>query len=135
MSRRGSRRQRHRFVNTLAGGADVALKPPPGSRAVLRPSQSAAAAIPLPVRPEPLVAAPPALSDMQSGRLDPLPPSLSLVDPRQPITRRLRLWFYSKAERWVERHRPMPEAPTIAQLDRLRKDLAGVQRRLDKMLG
>jgi len=32
------------------------------------------------------------------------------------------------------RHKPLPEAPTLAQLDKLRKDPASVQRKLDRML-
>ncbi len=89
----------------------------------------------MPARSEPLVTATPALADTQFERLDPLPPSLSLVDPRTLLMRRVRLWFFTKAERWVERRKPLPEQPTIAQLDRLRKDLASMQRKLDKMLG
>jgi len=134
MSRRGSRRQRHRIGNTLTGGTAVALKPPPGSNPALPPIHNTAA-IPMPARSEPLVTAARALTDTQFERLEPLPPSLSLVDPRMPLMRRVRLWFFTKAERWVERRKPLPEQPTIAQLDRLRKDLASMQRKLDKMLG
>ncbi len=67
--------------------------------------------------------------------LRPLPRSMSLVDPRMPMMRRLRYWFVAAAERWVVRRKPLPEQPTLVQLDRLRKDLASVQRKLDRMLG
>lgn len=60
---------------------------------------------------------------------------MSLVDPRMPMMRKLRLWFFSRAERWVERRKPLPEQPTLAQLENLRKELASVQRKLDRMLG
>jgi hypothetical protein len=67
-------------------------------------------------------------------QIAPLPRNMSLVDPNQPLTRRLRNWLVAKAERWAARHKPLPEAPTLAQLDKLRKELASVQRKLDRML-
>ncbi len=133
MSRKGSRRRRHLTATTQGGGAAIALKQPPWPpvAAPRNPAQLPAGAVPLPRREEPLVMNGPAPSET----LTPLPRSLSLVDPRMPITRRLRFWFLAAAERWVERRKPLPEAPTLAQLDKLRKELASVQRKLDRMLG
>ncbi len=133
MSRKGSRRRRHSAANTHGGGTATALRPPPKPLVAASRSQAQlpSGAVPLPRREEPLVmdgAAP-------SETLTPLPRSLSLVDPRMPITRRLRFWFIAAAERWVERRKPLPEAPTLVQLDKLRKELASVQRKLDRMLG
>ncbi|MCB2064037.1 MAG: hypothetical protein KDE25_11425 [Novosphingobium sp.] len=85
----------------------------------------------MPQRDEPLVSQGSATTD----ELTPLPRNMSLVDPRMPMMRKLRLWFFSRAERWVERRKPLPEQPTLAQLEKLRKELASVQRKLDKMLG
>lgn len=133
MSRKGSRKRRHSAGNARGGGVAIALKPPPTSRSVspYRLPQQSSGALPLAVREEPLVsqnATPP-------DTLTPLPRNLSLVDPRMPMMRRLRYWFVAAAERWVERRKPLPEQPTLAQLDKLRKELASVQRKLDRMLG
>ena len=114
-----------------AGGTAVATRPPPALRSAPPQPQARAAAIPLPQRDEPLVSQGPATAD----ELTPLPRNMSLVDPRMPMMRKLRLWFFSRAERWVERRKPLPEQPTLAQLEKLRKELASVQRKLDKMLG
>jgi len=111
----------------------VAVKPPPMSRSEppVHQKKSANAALALPQRDEPLVSDTEGAPDLQT----PLPRNLSLVDSRLPLTRRVRLWAFRIAERWVERRKPLPEQPTIAQLEKLRKELALVQRKLDKMLG
>jgi hypothetical protein len=77
----------------------------------------------------------PSKAEADLERLAPIPRNRSLVDPRQPLRLRLRLWLVGVAERWAARHKPMPEAPTQAQLERVRKELASVQRKLDRMLG
>jgi hypothetical protein len=133
MGRKGSRKRRHSMGNARGGGTVVALKTPPTrlETEAYRQPQKPSLALPLAHRDEPLVTqAAPAADTMA-----PLPRNLSLVDPRMPMMRRVRLWFFAAAERWVERRKPLPEQPTLAQLDKLRKELASVQRKLDRMIG
>lgn len=133
MSRKGSRKRRQ-FTGNARGGNTVVAMRPPSFQLVTTPrgqQERPSAALPLPHRDESLVLDSAAPADT----LRPLPRNLSLVDPRMPMMRRLRFWFIAAAERWVVRRKPLPEQPTLVQLDRLRKDLASVQRKLDRMLG
>ncbi len=107
-----------------SGSIAVKTPPPPGTNRLKY-------ALPLQSEPEPLVLG----SPLENREVAPLPRSLSLVDPRQPLMRRIRFWALGLAERWVKRHKPLPSEPTMAQLDRLRTDLASMQRRIDRMLG
>jgi hypothetical protein len=132
MGRKGSRRRRNFIGNTNSGNTLVALKPPP---APMRKPPQSTTAIPFPQRHEPLVRAASAMQASLPDQIAPLPRNMSLVDPNQPMTRRLRNWLVGLAEHWAARHKPLPEAPTMAQLDKLRKELASVQRKLDRMLG
>jgi len=132
MGRKGSRKRRI-FTGSTSGHATlVALKLPPGNMPLFA---KPAPAIPLASHPEPLVVARQRETVVQPDQIAPLPRNMSLVDPNQPMARRLRNWLVGLAEKWAARHKPLPEAPTIAQLDRLRKELASVQRKLDRMLG
>lgn len=122
MSRKGS----HRRNNRGRGQVTVLRQKPPPSATGSRPD---APALPLARKPEILVTA------AAPDELAPLPRNMSLVDPRTPLLGRMRAWMLDVAERWVARNRPLPEQPTIAQLDRLRSDLASAQRRLDRLIG
>ena len=137
MGRKASRRRRNPVGLKQAGNIALAMKPPTlhfSPRPLPQPPQTAAA-LPLSHRQESLVTAEPALDRLLQEPIVPIPRNRALVDPRQPFMRRLRFWLVGAAERWATRHRPLPEQPTLAQLDRLRKEMASVQRKLDKMLG
>jgi len=131
MGRKGSRKRRHFNGNRHGDSTVLDLRPPPTAR---HRSPNATAALPLASRSEPLVVATPAMAAILPDQIAPLPRNMSLVDSNQPLTRRLRNWLVARAERWAARHKPLPEAPTLAQLDKLRKELASVQRKLDRML-
>jgi len=123
MSRKGSNRQRSRN----RGPAPVATLRRPSAPP---PAQSIPQALPLVSKAEPLVEL-----AARDKAVAPLPRSLSLVDPRRSTMQKLRSWMLGVAERWVERHRPLPEQPTLAQLTRLRNELASMQRRIERLIG
>ena len=131
MSRKGSQRRRQQRASKLQGNGALLLKPPPLPPGPV-PTPGRSAAVPLSRRHEALVEQTPRDN---TEALAPLPRNRALVDTNQPMLRRLRFWVLDIAERWVTRNRPLPEQPTLAQLNRLRSELASVQRRLDRMLG
>jgi len=90
MGRKVSRKRRNPAGNMNSSNSLVVLKPPPTP---MRKLPQTDAAIPLSQRHEPLVMAASAMHASLPDQIAPLPRNMSLVDPNQSMSRRLRNWL------------------------------------------